>query len=44
VHPCPFDAVPVAEAFWWNPIYRNDPAHVWLRDVLAEAGRRVAAA
>jgi DNA-binding transcriptional LysR family regulator len=34
---CPFDVVPVAEAFWWNPMYRNDPAHMWLRDVLLEA-------
>ncbi|MEV6350226.1 LysR family transcriptional regulator [Actinoplanes sp. NPDC051851] len=37
VLPCPFDVVPVAEAFWWNPMYRNDPAHAWLRDVLLEA-------
>ncbi|GGN41968.1 DNA-binding transcriptional LysR family regulator [Actinoplanes campanulatus] len=34
---CPFDVVPVAEAFWWNPMYRNDPAHVWLREVLLDA-------
>ena len=35
--PCPFDVVPVAEAFWWNPVHRNDPAHVWLREMLSEA-------
>ncbi|GIE34457.1 LysR family transcriptional regulator [Actinoplanes italicus] len=34
---CPFEVVPVAEAFWWNPIHRNDPAHMWLRDVLLSA-------
>jgi DNA-binding transcriptional LysR family regulator len=34
---CPFEVVPVAEAFWWNPMYRNDPAHMWLRDVLWES-------
>ncbi|MDI6105809.1 LysR family transcriptional regulator [Actinoplanes sp. NEAU-A12] len=34
---CPFEVVPVAEAFWWNPMYRNDPAHLWLREILAEA-------
>ncbi|MEU4420182.1 LysR family transcriptional regulator [Actinoplanes sp. NPDC024001] len=37
VLPCPFDVVPVAEAFWWNPVHRNDPAHVWLREILAAA-------
>ncbi|WP_433291231.1 LysR family transcriptional regulator [Actinoplanes sp. CA-030573] len=41
VLPCPFDAVPLAEAFWWHPIYQNDPAHVWLRGVLAEAGHQL---
>ncbi|MEV6302925.1 LysR family transcriptional regulator [Actinoplanes sp. NPDC051861] len=34
---CPFEVVPLAEAFWWNPMYRNDPAHAWLREVLVEA-------
>lgn len=43
VLPCPFEAVPLAEAFWWHPMYRTDPAHSWLRGVLAEAGRQVAA-
>ncbi len=41
---CPFDVVPLAEAFWWHPMYRTDPAHAWLRGVLAEAGRRLTAA
>lgn len=43
VLPCPFEVVPLAEAFWWHPMYRADPAHAWLRDVLAEAGRLLAA-
>lgn len=34
---CPFEVVPLTEAFWWNPMYRNDPAHVWLRDTLMAA-------
>ncbi|MBG0568564.1 LysR family transcriptional regulator [Actinoplanes aureus] len=37
VLPCPFEVVPVAEAFWWNPLYRNDPAHIWLRGILTAA-------
>jgi DNA-binding transcriptional LysR family regulator len=43
VLPCPFDVVPLAEAFWWHPMYRADPAHKWLRAVLTEAGREVVA-
>ena len=39
---CPFDAIPIAEALWWHPMYERDPAHVWLRRVLAQAGRRIA--
>jgi DNA-binding transcriptional LysR family regulator len=42
VMPCPFDVVPLAEAFWWHPIYSNDPAHIWLRGVLASAGKELA--
>jgi DNA-binding transcriptional LysR family regulator len=41
--PCPFEVVPLAEAFWWHPMYRADPAHAWLRGVLTEAGRLLAA-
>ena len=43
VLPCPFEVVPLAEAFWWHPIYRNDPAHAWLRGVLAEAAAALTA-
>ncbi|WP_100415466.1 LysR family transcriptional regulator [Mumia flava] len=39
--PCPWDVVPLKEAFWWHPQHRTDPAHVWLRGMLAEAGRAV---
>jgi len=41
VLPCPFDAVPITETFWWHPMYRTDPAHIWLREVLAEVGSRL---
>ncbi|WP_213008059.1 LysR family transcriptional regulator [Paractinoplanes toevensis] len=43
IMPCPFDVVPLAEAFWWHPIYRNDPAHAWLRGVLDSVGRELSA-
>jgi DNA-binding transcriptional LysR family regulator len=39
---CPFDALPIVEALWWHPDSERDPGHRWLRDVIAEAGRRVA--
>jgi DNA-binding transcriptional LysR family regulator len=41
VLPCPFDVVPLNEALWWHPIYQNDRAHLWLRGVVAEAGREL---
>ncbi|MES9539621.1 LysR family transcriptional regulator [Actinomadura sp. NPDC000600] len=40
---CPFDAVPLAEAFWWHPMYRSDVAHAWLRELLVEAAGQLAA-
>ncbi|MEJ3746518.1 LysR family transcriptional regulator [Actinomycetes bacterium KLBMP 9797] len=42
VMPCPFEVLPLVEAFWWHPMFRNDPAHAWLRRVLSEAGRVLA--
>ena len=39
---CPFDAIPIAEALWWHPMYQRDPAHIWLRYVLAQAGQQIA--
>ncbi|WP_020498726.1 LysR family transcriptional regulator [Sciscionella marina] len=35
--PCPFDAVPIVEAFWWHPMHDPDSAHAWLRGLLTEA-------
>jgi DNA-binding transcriptional LysR family regulator len=40
--PCPFDAVPIAEAMWWHPMYERDPAHAWLRGLLVEACESIA--
>lgn len=40
---CPFEAVPLVEAFWWHPMYGPDPAHAWLRRILVEAGSRLTA-
>jgi DNA-binding transcriptional LysR family regulator len=37
----PFEAVPLVEAFWWHPMNERDPAHQWLRRLLAEAGQLV---
>ncbi|GGM94814.1 LysR family transcriptional regulator [Lentzea pudingi] len=34
---CPFDAVPLAEALWWHPMYTHDPEHAWMREVLVAA-------
>ncbi|GHE06940.1 LysR family transcriptional regulator [Klenkia taihuensis] len=41
--PCPWDAVPLAEAFWFHPAFRGDPAHAWLRRALTSAGEAVSA-
>ncbi|MEY9214622.1 LysR family transcriptional regulator [Thermobifida halotolerans] len=40
---CPFEVTPLVEAFWWHPVHRHDPGHLWLRDFLAEVGRSVGA-
>lgn len=39
--PCPWEVVPLKEAFWWHPTLRADPAHRWLRGVLQRAGEAV---
>lgn len=36
VLPCPGDVAPLRDAFWWHPIHAADPAHAWLREVIAE--------
>ncbi|WNE98775.1 LysR family transcriptional regulator [Streptomyces luomodiensis] len=33
---CPFDVVPLVEAFWWHPVHDHDPGHRWLRGCLRE--------
>ncbi|MDL5156344.1 LysR family transcriptional regulator [Actinomycetospora termitidis] len=38
VLPCPFSASKLVEAMWWHPMYDTDPAHRWLRALLAEVG------
>jgi DNA-binding transcriptional LysR family regulator len=35
--PCPFDVVPLSEAFWWHPVHDQDPEHIWLRSLIARA-------
>lgn len=37
----PFETAPIASALWWHPVHRGDPAHAWMRDMFARAGRRV---
>ena len=34
----PFEATPLSNALWWHPMYRNDPAHAWMRGVFVRAG------
>jgi DNA-binding transcriptional LysR family regulator len=38
---CPWDVVPVVEAFWWHPLHTRDPGHAWLRSVLTETSRHL---
>lgn len=33
----PFEAVPLAESFWWNSVHDKEPEHQWFRGVLTEA-------
>jgi DNA-binding transcriptional LysR family regulator len=33
---------PMRTAMWWHPSRHSDPAHSWLRSVVAEAGREIA--
>ena len=42
VLPCPFAVTPLVEAMWWHPMYDADPAHRWLRGLLAEVGTELA--
>ncbi|MFJ7215062.1 LysR family transcriptional regulator [Amycolatopsis sp. NPDC098790] len=38
---CPFEAVPLVEAFWWHPVYEHDIEHAWLRERLAVVAREL---
>ena len=42
VVPCAWPAPPMKLAMWWHPTRRSDPAHAWLRRVVAEAACVVA--
>lgn len=37
----PVAPIPLEEAFWWHPMYRDDPAHLWLRGALRIASDRL---
>ncbi|MET8143774.1 LysR family transcriptional regulator [Sphaerisporangium sp. NPDC005288] len=39
---CPFEAVPLVEAFWWHPVHDADPGHAWFRRLLTEVRARLA--
>jgi DNA-binding transcriptional LysR family regulator len=39
--PCPWDVIPLKEAFWWHPSHRRDPAHQWLRGLLQQVGEEL---
>ncbi|GAA1795939.1 LysR family transcriptional regulator [Nocardioides hankookensis] len=41
VLPCPWDVVPLKEAFWYHPSHRADPAHAWLRQILSLAAETI---
>ncbi|MEY9211830.1 LysR family transcriptional regulator [Thermobifida halotolerans] len=38
---CPFEPDPLVMALWWHPMNSHDPAHRWLRGMVAEAAERV---
>ncbi|MBI4940500.1 MAG: LysR family transcriptional regulator [Actinobacteria bacterium] len=38
---CPWEVVPLVEAFWWHSSLTGDPAHTWLRAALREASARL---
>jgi hypothetical protein len=39
---CPFDALPVREAFWWHPVHTHDTGHLWLRETAIAVAARLA--
>ncbi|MGH8868355.1 MAG: LysR family transcriptional regulator [Actinomycetes bacterium] len=34
---CPGEPEPIVEALWWHEHYQDEPAHMWLRERVAEA-------
>jgi hypothetical protein len=38
----PYAAVPLQEALWWHPVHTHDAAHIWLREVTARVGAKLA--
>jgi hypothetical protein len=34
---CPFEISPLVEAMWWHPMYDDDPAHSWLREIVVRS-------
>jgi hypothetical protein len=39
---CPFDALPLVEAFWWHPLSDQDPEHQLLRSVFSDVALTLA--
>ena len=39
---CPFDVVPLTDAFWWHQS-QHDSGHIWFRSIVERAGRRIEA-
>jgi DNA-binding transcriptional LysR family regulator len=40
---CPFEVVPLTEAFWWHQSLEHDSGHIWFRSIVERAGRRIEA-
>ncbi|MFF3965619.1 LysR family transcriptional regulator [Streptomyces griseorubiginosus] len=39
----PFGAGPLVESLWWHPMHEREPAHMWLREMVSEAGQLIPA-
>lgn len=44
VVPCDWPIVPMRTAMWWHPERRSDPAHCWMRGIVADAARTIGSA
>ncbi|MEU3274205.1 LysR family transcriptional regulator [Saccharomonospora sp. NPDC006951] len=38
---CPGEPEPIVEKLWWHSNYQEDPAHIWLRDVVIAAANEL---